>query len=319
VYGDALDVVFKGFVNQLRISIGLLTVTLGPMLNLANRVAVLYTPQTVGTYGIASGSQQITDDADDTDSQGAFGIWPVVLSSGATTLAEAENHRDKYLYDNKWPKTTESLSDSSRSPSVQVDCLGYMHMLNFPYTNATITTPYYAHTKILAILAASPKISWFNPNTVNVNTNNLSVQSREVDYRPALTILKEIVAAGGATNDLRWMFQILEDQNVYYTAVPTSIDYMAYVANQGLIIYSADQAEVAPWRVRPGHWLSLDDFMVGRAAPALTSADSSLQEDPRLMFIEKVTYTAPYGLRLYGGNTDEINQLLGKFGLKGIA
>jgi len=36
------------------------------------------------------------------------------------------------------------------------------------------------------------------------------------------------------------------------------------------------------------------------------------------MFIEKVTYRAPYGLQLQGGNTDEIVQVMAQMGAGGI-
>ena len=318
VYGSALDIVWEGFLNELRVTVGPLTVTHGPFLDMANRVSVLYTPQVLGGVGAVSGSQTITADADGAESQVLYGVQPVVLSSGATTDAQAIKERDQYLLDNKWPKTTERLSSSANRPvTVRVGCKGYQHLLNWPYYDDTAGTSY-AHVKLAAVLAASPNAVWLDYGTSYIETNNLDVRNAETDYRPAITIIKEIVAAGGATNDLRWLFQVLENRYVYYKVAPTSVDYMARVSGRGLVIHSAEQAVIDPWRLRPGYWLSLDDFMVGRDFPALTIADDSLHRDPRLMFLEKVSYRAPFGLQVAGGNTDEINQLLAKYGLEGM-
>jgi hypothetical protein len=69
-------------------------------------------------------------------------------------------------------------------------------------------------------------------------------------------------------------------------------------------------AAVKPWRVLPGKWLQVTDFLPG-------SSYATLLEDPRCMFIERVSFSIPWDVQLQGGDTDTAPQVLAQQGLAG--
>ena len=202
--------------------------------------------------------------------------------------------------------------------AVQLNCKGYYHWLNWPYYAAAPTGTSTPSAKIITVLGDTPNSAWLTYGVFYIVSNALTIPGLDLDYRTALTVIKDAVVRGDTSGN-RWLFYILNNRDAYYKQIPTTIDYMANVTDRGLALRTADQAQVEPWRMKPGYWLSLDDFMVGRNFPSLSIPNSSLAEDPRLMFIEKVTYRAPYGLQLQGGNTDEIIQVMAQQGLGGMA
>ena len=324
VFGSALDTVWEGFIDEIRITVGPLTATIGPLLDVANKVAVLYTPLLHGAAGDVTGSQTLSAWQEDTTINDFFGTMPKIINAGTITdgsFGSDDNVgylRDTYLRDNKWPKTTESLSSSANRPvTVSVKCKGYFHLLNwYYYRDATGTIG--ASDKIIHVLRNTPNISWLSFGEAHIDSNTMLIAKQEISYRTAKTVIKSIVVLGDAWNN-RWLFSVLANREVHYNQIPNDVEYMARVSSRGLVIRSSRQALIEPWRLLPGYWLSMDDFLVGRTFPALTLPFPSLHEDPRLMFVEKVTYRAPFGLQLQGGNTDEINQLLAQMGAGGMS
>jgi hypothetical protein len=69
---------------------------------------------------------------------------------------------------------------------------------------------------------------------------------------------------------------------------------------------------VRPWLVRPGKWLFLNDFLVGKPV------STTLRSDPRNLFIEQVNYTLPYSLSLSGGRLTQLGQVLSQISMGGI-
>jgi len=250
IYGSAIDIVWEGFINEIRIVVGPLTATTGPLMDVANPVAVLYTPLVHGDTGEVSGSQTLSAWGEDTTAQ-VYGEMPKILNAGTVTDANAIIQRDTFLNDNKWPKATESLSSSSNRPvTVTIGCKGYFHLLNWYYYNADVGTDL-AEDKIIDVLTDTPNISWLTFDDSYIDPNGLYVPTQEISYRTALTVIKDIVVRGDATNN-RWLFYVLANREVHYSRIPTSIGYMARVSNQGLVIKSARQAIIEPWRLLPG-------------------------------------------------------------------
>lgn len=313
ILGSALDIVWDGFVDEIRSNLGAMTVTRGPVLGIGNRVYVLYSPLVHGDAGDVSGGQAVTAAANDTTSQTLFGVLPVVISAGTVTEATAELIRDTYLEENREPKTTKSYSTPRSSPvSLKINCKGYGHLLNYPYNNAGIGEQL-SSVKISAVLGYTPNILWLPFDTANVDTGTINVPVIEDQYRAANTVIKDVVVRGGAGYE-RWLFYVLDDLKTYYHAAPTAIEYRAYITGTGTVLQSVSQSEVAPWRLRPGFWLRFDDFL-----PGWSKDITDPKMDPRAMFIEKVTYRAPYGLQLQGGKTDEIIQVMAQFGMGGAS
>ena len=63
----------------------------------------------------------------------------------------------------------------------------------------------------------------------------------------------------------------------------------------------------------PGKWVLFTDFLIGRVPPM-----TDPRQDPRALFIEQVTFTAPWTLALQGGRADRTSQMLAQMGLGGI-
>jgi len=308
VHAAALDCVWEGFIDEIRFNVGPLTVTYGPLLAMTNRVMVAFTNMSEGNAYFIYGSEEFTDVANDLASQARYGIQSVILNAGQQMAEDAEYIRDTWLEANRWPKLTQSWSMGGAQPvTVTLTCKGYYYLLNYPYRG--ILGMDYASTKIEAVLNYNPNVAWLPFNSDNVDENTLEYPTESYEGHTGLSTIQDVVSRGDASGN-RWLFCVLNDRKVYYYQAPTTPDYRAYVRQGGLILTSPEQAIIEPHRLRPGKWLAFYDFLVGRNITEVAS-------DPRMMFIERVTYRAPDGLQLEGGTTDEINQLLAQWGIGG--
>lgn len=313
VYDDAQNKIFEGFVNKISVNMGPLTIDRGPIVNLANRVAVVYSTVDTTTMPPTVGNRTKTSVSDGTTSQGKYGIWTVNLSSGGATTTDAEQIRDTYLTENQYPETSQKINlMQSNTITVSIEVLGYYHLFKYyPYNQTASTGTGNLSVKMAAVIAANPNIAWTPFTTGGITTNILQVPLYENDDNTAWDVIKGLVALGDA-NDTRYTFGVYPGLAVKYQAVTNNIDYMARITGQELQITNTSQQPVRPWNIIPGRWLFFPDLMAGRAIPT----DRRL--DPRFLFIEEVTYTAPYGLQLTGGKTEKLPQKLAKFGLAGV-
>jgi hypothetical protein len=168
-----------------------------------------------------------------------------------------------------------------------------------------------ASEKIIAVLQATPNLAWLAYDTDNVDPNTVQVHHYEDGFNLAWAIIKDIVARGGTTNE-RWIFGIYNDLEAHYEAAPTDVEYVQRLSDPKVRIETTSGGEVYPWNVKPGKWLEFPDFLIGKTQPA------ELREDARMLFIEGITYRAPYTLEIRGGDVDRLSQLLGQLGLTGI-
>ena len=316
VYDDALNVIWEGFVNKVIGNDGPLTVTRGPLLDVANEVELVYsmvdssvTPPTVGERATVG---PVVDAA----SQALYGILPAVLSTGGVDEAvggEATQIVNVYLEEHKLPKTGQQWSSAARGKvSVTVQCLGYIHWLNYPYEQLGIGTVN-TSAKIAAVLAASPNVAWLAFDTANIAANAVQISQNEEEDNIAWGIVKDAVAYGGAAPGYaRWVFGIYENMEAHFSAAPTTIEYEALLSDPKLRVTTPGGSEVYPWNVLPARWLMFTDFLPGLTEPA------NLREDPRAMFIESVTFTAPDKIRFQGGDLDTLSQVIAQLGLSGV-
>lgn len=325
-YNPALEQIFGGFVNSVTLSAGTLSTTRGPLLDIANRVSVTYTPILDATANPPIvGSQTTTTIADNANSQAQYAIIEQVLNggqlldddgTGPPVVSLAERRRDVYLAENAWPKSSEDLGLGATSePVIELDILGYVHWLGAyildDATAATITVSNPAGTgKLQLILAADPN-GIFSTDYVQMTTNGLLTSRYEQDNRDAWTAVNELVELGDALNN-RYLFGIYQNQRAEYNAIPTSAKYQHRIASRDIEIQPfGGGVAIAPWDVQVGEWVFLPDFLVGRPQPA------EFRRDPRYIFIESVTFTAPATAQIRGGNTDTIGQLIAKGGMWG--
>lgn len=312
VYDEAQNVMWEGFVNRVSVSYGPLVISRGPALDIANRVKVVYSTVDTSITPPAVGVRTSTAVTNDTTSQTRYGIFQATLSAGGATAANALQIRNTYIAEHRNPSTTTSLSlAESRTVSVNVECLGYQYLLNYIYTNTSTGTST-ASAKITAILAANPNASTVPFSVLGLSANSLAVPTYENDDTKAMEIIKGIVALGDSS-DNRWLFGIYAGRTASYNIAPSDVSYVQRVTTQEIVTETASGVKVFPWNVLPGKWMFVPDFLIGKPQPSIK------REDPRFIFIESVTYTAPYGLSIQGGTTDKLPQKLAKFGLAGVS
>jgi hypothetical protein len=310
VYNEAQNFVFEGFVNEIEANLGPLSITRGPLLDIANRARVIYSTVDTSTSPPTVGVRAATAVANDTTSQGKYGIIEQVLSVGGSTQSEAEQIRDAYLAEHKDPETGQEINLSQGDDlSVTVKIPGYIHWLFYTYSSTTTGTQNLS-AKMTAILGQDPN-SIFSTNYDKITANTLQVKAYEQDNDVAWDLIKGLVAQGDAS-DNRYLFGVYENRQAVYEAVPTTVEYFQQLSDQERRITLASGARVLPWNVLPGKWLFISDLLIGR------TTETTLRFDPRMVFIESVTYSTPWGLRISGGKVDTLAQKLAKFGLAGV-
>lgn len=310
VFNFALVKVWEGFVNELSINLGPLSVIHGPLLEVGNRVSLYYSTVDTSTNPPTVGIRDVVGPYNDATSQAVYGIIPKILSTGGSDATRGAILAQSYLAEHDLPETGKTFNNQSASqPSITVRCRGYRDWLNYPY-NSTTTGLQNASTKITSILAATPNSTWLIYGTTNIDTNTVQVKAWENDNNIAWNLIKGITAKGGTSYE-RWLFGVYNNREVYYQAAPTTLEYIQRLT-EPLTLETTTGEIVYPWDARPGMWLLFSDFLVGRSEPA------NLREDQRAMFIESVTYSAPYGLQLTGAKIGTLDQRLAQYGLSGI-
>ena len=307
---DSGDVIFHGFVNQISARIGILNMVYGPLLDIRNRVYVTFAPTDYSTEPPIRGDETITDAGNNTTSQSRYGIL-IGIENGSelVDMAEAESYRDRILDERAYPPSSDDVSAAGQT-SLTLDVTGFVHLLQYPYTNAAATGTINASTKLANIIAANPNIAYIPFDTTYIDTNVLQVGDLSEGYDTALTIIQRDIVSLGDTTQNRWTFGVYENLCCHYHVAPTDIAYNQQIAEQAIMFESGEGA-VSPWRVRPARWVFRTDYLVGRTFPT-----DDFRQDPRYRFIESVTYTAPHGLQARGGKTDTLPQLLAQLGVR---
>lgn len=312
-FDHALVKGFEGFVNQVKIKVGALVINRGPIVEIVNKVAVIYQTQTYNTNPPIPGERVVSGFAEDSDSQDRYGTFETYLSGGTGGQTEMEQARDTFLFDHKDPETTYDLTIGSAStPQLTLEILGYKHLLNRYHFSDTGVGKHNASVRITDVLTADPD-SIFSSNYDNITTNALQVGVTDDDQHQASGVIADVVKYGDAS-DNRYLFGVYNDRVAYYNAIPTTVEYQHFLRDREQRITQLGGNTVYPWNVRPGKWLLLDDFLVGGAIPTNLA---QLRNDPRAVFIESVKYSSPWGLQINGGKVYTIGQKLAKLGLGG--
>jgi hypothetical protein len=302
-------VVWEGFVNSVRLTLGGLQKTIGPVLDIANRVRLVYSFITAGGQDI--GLRLTTDWADDADSQARYGNIEKVLSTGGATATTADQLRDRYLLERARPGRSDDFTIGGGGTGVELECAGYARRLEtYTYSNATVGVQT-IEAKIAAILDQDPNNILGSSNAL-LEASGLNVLSLDDDNRLAMNVIKELVQLGNSSAD-RMLFGVYANQQTRYTTVVQQTDYTQALGDTGQRIYTELGALIEPWYVTAGKWLRITDLLVGRVQDT-----TDLRDDPRFLFIETATFTAPDGVALRGGKDSRLDQRLARLGLSGI-
>ena len=311
VYDGEGTNIWKGFVNKVSASIGDRTYSVGPLMDVANRVTLIYTPIIESaTGGLILGVTQEYPMVQNTDSQALYGIIEKVISGSNMFDSEAGLAANSYATEFGTPPKDESLSIlQSNVPIVRIECLGYKEWLNaYAYNNTAITLTYF-HTKIQSVVNADPNNIFSHDYSEMVNNLSLT-NDYEYENKTAYTIVDGITKMGDIAYN-RWNVQVLENNMIYYKSIPNLLEYYHPIKQGVPYIYSSAYAHIMPWNVRPGKWLMYTDVNIG-------TMPTSILNSPLVKFVEEVTYTMPYGLSLSFSRFSTVRQLFQTLGIGSI-
>jgi len=312
VYSPSLVKIWEGFVNQVVVTLGGLSVTRGPVMDIANNVAVTYSTVDSTISPPAIGMRATTSFSSDTDSQALYGVLEDILSSGGVSTTEVEAMRDTFLNENKDPQSSQKINiGQGGNISLRLECLGYYHLFKKYIYNQTASTGTANLSTVLAAIIAGDPNSIFSTSTTGITSNTLAVKQYLNDNADAWSLIQGLVARGDSS-DNRYIFGIYNERVPRYEAIPTDYEYQQRLSDPAQRVENTVGVEVKPWDIKAGKWLFVPDFLIGQVQP------TSLRTDPRMIFIEEVTYTMPWGLQIQGGRTDKLSQKLAKLGLGGI-
>jgi hypothetical protein len=315
VYDPDLKIVWEGFANQVSVNAGQYAASRGPLVEVANRVYVIYSERDTTVNPPVTIPGMFTTIAQDTDSQGRWGIWEKALSGGETDSTGAQNYRDVYLAEMAEPTTDDPrvVMEAGGQISVTVECLGYWAwMLAYPYqdtTGSTVTCT----TKAQYILQADTN-NVFSVDYSQIATNAALAPRYEDSGKPGWNVMKALVSLGDINND-RWTFGVYDGRVASYQRIPDDVAYQHRLADPSQRIETIIGGELRPWEVLPARWLYLPDFLTGRGQPE-QSGDK--RHDPRFIFIENVRYRAPYTVEITGTRVGRLAQIQAKQGLGGM-
>jgi len=311
--------VFFGVVNRITFVQGNLTSAVGPLMSIANDVMSVYTPMFVDITPIFIGATRFTTVTQDVVSIAKYGQHMLVLNAGEAVVSgaynEAEQARDTYLVENAFPSDDEqTVGFASSDVSITLDIVGVRHYLDKYYYNnpvaGTTVISGSASGKLEQVLAADPNGIFGGQD---IDANPVLTRDFEDQNRTASTIISELLTMGGASYD-RWTFGIYDDRTPVYKPIPTTPDYTLRVGETSQITRYGQDTVVYPWEIRPGKWLVLQNAYSGD--PILTPTVSA--NDRRNLFIETVTYTAPFDFQINGVKVSRLSQMIARMGLKGI-
>lgn len=303
-------VIWEGFVNTIELNMGGLSVSIGPMLSIANRVKLVYSYiDTTGGEAL-TGLRLQTEWLSDTTSQARYGILSKVLSSGGTTPTLADVLVNEYLRETSQPQTTQEEGTSNDSYMV-LGCLGYVHMLETYFYNNLNTGVQNLSTKLASVLSNEPN-NFISHDFGRIETNTLQEPTYENNDNLAWSVVKGLVAKGG-NDDRNRSFGIYKDRRPIYETTPNEIGYYQMLGDPRRRITLSGGQVIDPWDVQPGKWLFVPDLLVGRV-----QSTTELAQDPRARYIESVIFRAPYEVTLPGAKVRRLDQRLARLGLAGI-
>ena len=310
VYNPDLVLIWEGFINRVSLNLGGLAVVRGNLTDIGNRVTCVYSTVDTSTTEPTIGMREPTTVANDTTSQGRYGIIQKILSVGGATQVTAEQIRDTWLNENKEPETSQSYSSGGGQTTVSVECAGYNKWLDlYAYNQIASTGTLNVSTAIQNVLAADVN-GLFSTDYTRITANTLQTQQYVNDDDTAWAYIKYLVSQGDAA-DNRYLFGIYAGRRAVYEVQPTDTAYLQRITDNRQDVETPTGQIVKPWDVLPGRWLLYPDFLVGRITP------SNKRDDSRYEFIERVTFTAPWSLSHTGSKASTLPQKLAKLGLGG--
>lgn len=314
VYNPAGVIVWEGFVNKIDIALGGFTYSLGPLMEISNRVTVTYSTLDTSTTPPTAGVKVSTDTVNDTDSQALYGIIERIVSTGGAITTEAERARDSWLNERANPLTSSKDNVSGQGgPSLSLSCLGYWHWFKLYTHNQTSGGEINLSQKIEDVISSQLN-SIFSTDFKEITENTFQVPNHDNKDRKAETILKQLQQLGDSSGN-RYNVGVYANRQVIYNQAPTIHELQRRLTgNEG--ITDKLSAKIDPWDVVAGKWIFYPDFLIGRIPPV---TENTLRTDPRTTYIEGVKFTAPWQVSISGDKAGELDQIMAQLGFKGQA
>lgn len=319
IHSDGLNQIWEGFVNKIEISAGDISVSRGPLMDVVNKVTVSYSEvnrgYNLGGVNVNLGGEQLyTTPYNDTVSQATWGVLEEILSAGSLNPGEINYLPQAYVDDNKNPHVSQDINLSGgggEQPTVSISCRGYADFLEKYIYSETVAgaATIDLSQKIQNILADDPN-GIFSTDYSKIASNTTAVTRYDDKYKTAKSAINELMPLGDSSFN-RYIWGVYNDRVVKYNAVPTTIRYSYSILDgKSRVSEIGGAAEVNPWEVLPGYYILISNLL-----PGIATNTSDIKKDPRIMFIESVSYSAPYGVQLSGGKTDTISQRMNRLGL----
>jgi len=300
--------VWEGYVSRMRYVVGTLVKT-KTIDNLYNRIVMRYAPLDFSVFPPIAGAP-VTHTFNDVASQQDFGVKALVISAGERTDSTAYDWARTVLKDRKDIQIGENVNTAGQDAlSIEIECRGYWHTLKWlPYENSKTGT-IQAHQVVEEIIRDfnDTNQGWF-PMDFGWLEYNFRKERRSSDsLQSHFEVLKNIIDEGGSGGE-RWVGGFYQDRRFQYKAAEDigglyteHFDlYRALDDPAQMIFDSALGTEVKPWDMVPDRILKTVD---------------DLSDD---MYIEQVTFRAPYSLTLVGGDDQRLNVFLKQRGLPSI-
>lgn len=312
VYDNFLDPVWEGFIDSITINQAGLSITIGPVTRLSNRVFAVYSGIDTSVYPPQIGVRKKTPTINNTLSQEEWGIWWEVISLAGVTDANADLLVDMYLSEHGYPDTSSNFSFSNEEISLSFTCSGWNKILNYPFNYTDDSGTVTISQRIKQVLDDEPN-GWLSSDQSQIADNDVAIPLYESDDQLAIEHIRGVTAMGDSDNH-RHIFGIYQDRRAVYEKVSDQIDYTISLTDPERQILDAGNSVVSPWRIRPGKWIFFNDFISGLGVPY-----EELERDPRMLRIESVQFDmrTPYNVQFTGGVSSRYEQRSARLGLRG--
>jgi hypothetical protein len=310
LYDEGGNVCWRGFVDQIAANIAGLQITRGPLTAIANCGRMVYSTIDTSTTPPTMGVRAVVVLTPDIASQALFGKWNKTLSCGGTTPADAAQLGALYLAENAQPQTVKTITPSGGSLSMTLILKGAWYWLGAYVANFTVNGDIDLSTRITDILGLSTN-AVFSTDYSNITANTYQVKAYSNDDKNGLKAMSELIPPGDAAFN-RYTAGFYGNEVFWYTPMPSSLEYTFSLSDPAQEVQYQSGVTVRPWAVMAARWLQISDLMVGRVP------DADMRDDPRNIFLESCTYTAPYGVTMNGAKVGTLAQMLARLGLSGI-
>lgn len=312
-YDPSLTPIWEGFVNSITINKGGLSLTLGPVTDVANRIFAVYSTVDTTKNPPEIGVRKNTATINELSSQAIWGIWHEIVSLAGVTDANADQLVAGYLKEHSTPERSSNFNFSLAGATLSIECAGWYKTLVHPFNYTANSGTIDLSTRIQELITSQLN-PWVSTNYSRILANTTQVKRYQNSDQIALEQIKGLTAMGDSNNN-RHIFGIYENRQAVYELSSSIVDYEMRLDNTEQHILDPGEAIVYPWQIRPGKYAFFSDFM-----PGLGVVNTDLQQDLRTIEIEQVQFDVrlPFSVQLTGGHTSKYEQKSARLGLRGM-